>query len=327
MRAEDALYGIEDVERLPTERVLGPRIDAIKSGEWSNFDWPYPMLTELAMSLLPGTCTMIIGSSGSTKSFLTLGTNYWWHAMQLIDVAVMELEDPIENHLMRLLAILSGRWEVLKPKWGREHPELLQEIYDEHAEYIDSFASRISAKPLGRLTFQRLTQWIQTQLDSGVKIITVDPVTAVGTGERRDIEDKDFIENAMEMIRKYDARLILVSHPKVSSQPPSKSNIAGGAAYDRHTQCILWITSGEKRVTLKKEIGVERITCNRIVHILKSRNGSGEGKRIAFHLNSQVQFNELGLIQSVAKFKEGDDEKPTEMEKVEADLFNGGAVK
>jgi hypothetical protein len=92
-----------------------------------------------------------------------------------------------------------------------------------------------------------------------------------------------------------------------SKSTGSMDDMAGGASYPRHAQTVLWvqrkdpaeeveIVSGSENAMNKKE------EVDRVVRIVKSRNGKGHGASIAFNfLTDSLTFEEVGLINGKAK--------------------------
>lgn len=298
-RREDAIYtpeGSPIVSSLPPIGVLQPRLDAVAAGEWTDIEWPWPVMSERSKSLLPGTITVLCGSPGATKSLLLLDACHRW-MRRGVGVAMMALEGGPELHLMRLLAMLAGTWDVMSDKWGKAHAAELQKHYDEFAGEIDIFAKCLFSAPAGTLLYARLLAWLKEQLELGCKIVAIDPITYVDVGTARDIEDRRFIAEAERLVVRHQARLILVSHPRGKIGPnPDIDDIAGGRGFGRHTQTVLWFSRAEKRVQIEKFCGLIEVDVNRIMHILKSTNGAGQGDQIGFILDQHVQFSEQGRI-------------------------------
>ena len=308
MREESRLYTTpEGYESGEVGNVLGPRIDAIVDGTWAEIDWVgFPELSRRSW-LLPGTICMVSGDPGTTKSLVLLAMLHRWHDMGRL-VAMMALEGGPELHLNRLLAMLAKSWDVLSPKWGREHPDELRAIHDQHSPEIDSFAKRLYSAPPGQLRYDRLLKWVKERLDDGVKILCVDPITFVSTGESRHVEDLGFIATAARMLEESGARLIIVTHPRGSTtNKPKMEDMAGGLSFSRHTQSILWLSSGSKRVKIMGSCGVSYMSCNRIIHVMKHTHGPGQGDRIGFNLTPTMEFSEQGVIEKSKKKADDDD--------------------
>lgn len=292
----------EGSERVGVGSELAKRLEDIAQGRWSAVKWPWPILTKITKSLYPGTITMLCGEASASKSMLLLESFLWWHESG-IRVALFETEDDRAFHLMRLLAICSGCWDVLEPDWVRANKDKVDFLYAQHASRIDSFAEYLSAEPVGTLRYAEALEWIKRHCNAKARVIGIDPITAVGTGENRHVEDHAFITSAARMVRDAGASLILVTHPRGGGRPggADQDSLAGSRAFSRHTHTVLWLArhGPPKPFMLLDEHGLSKgsINCNRTVQVVKARNGPGLGKRVAFIQSHDVRFAEQGLIQ------------------------------
>ena len=79
--------------------------------------------------------------------------------------------------------------------------------------------------------------------------------------------------------------------------------LAGGAAYQRFSHTILWLENPkeDKEVTIKKQ-GVRFSTeVNRVLHLMKTRNGRGCGMAIGMNFEREtLKLAEQGVILSKA---------------------------
>jgi hypothetical protein len=278
---------------------LFERIDAIITGTWKSIEWPWPALSRACKSLFPGTITVVCGDPSASKSFFLLEAMEHWH-QEGIPVDLLELEEDRAFHLLRLLAIKSGIWDVLNDEWGRSHAAKLSEFYGIHEPAIQSFAPHLQAGGLGQLDYDAVLKWIEQRCVAGARILAIDPITAVSTGESRQIEDLGFIVRASVILRAHGARLILVTHPRQSGKATSsQDDVAGGRAYSRHTQTVLMLHRHDPAVDLQCRAPggfSEFKRCNRSIRIAKARNAPGHGWRIGFNLGPDVRFLEHGVI-------------------------------
>ena len=83
------------------------------------------------------------------------------------------------------------------------------------------------------------------------------------------------------------------------------TQLAGGAAYQRFAQTILWLEShADKTSKVKTSYGTTEIEHNRTAHLLKARNGKGQGVKLAFNFSSDsLTLQEEGII--IKKTKAG----------------------
>lgn len=277
---------------------LFTRLDAIISGTWKSIDWPWRDLSRACKSLFPGTITVVCGDPSASKSFFLLEAMHHWHSKG-VPVDLLELEEDRPFHLHRLLAILSGKWDILDDEWGRNNAGGLCELYGVHEPAIQSFAPHLHAGELGELRYANVLDWIRDRCKAGATILGIDPITAVSTGEARQIEDLSFIVKASGILRAHGARLILVTHPRHSGKASSgQDDIAGGRAFSRHTQTVLMLHRLDPPESLSCGDPFESSPpiCNRYLRIAKARNAPGHGWRIGFHLGANVRFKEHGIV-------------------------------
>ena len=74
--------------------------------------------------------------------------------------------------------------------------------------------------------------------------------------------------------------------------------LAGGAAYSRFAQTILWLESHAEKISqVKTDCGRTEIEHNRTLHLLKARNGRGQGVKLAFNFQGEsLTLREEGII-------------------------------
>lgn len=299
--AEDIWTFVNDgAEPVGPAADLDLRISKIQSGEYKNLPWPWHSLTREARALLPGTVTVLCGDPSSSKSFMLLQAIEWWNANGC-PAAIKMLEGTRADHLHRLIAILSGNWNLLDPEWCKNNSDALPFARNQWKSVIDQLARRISCDELGKVTYASILLWIKTQIDSGAMIVCVDPVTAVQTKDGRAGEDHEFIVQLSSLARNSGARIVLVTHPRTLNPKQNSGtmdDMAGARAFSRHTDCVLWLARHDPSEGFQcmTSAGPSPYNCNRSIKIAKARNAVGHGKRIAFHLGADAQFTERGII-------------------------------
>jgi 5S rRNA maturation endonuclease (ribonuclease M5) len=300
--AEDLWHIVNDgSEPVGAGADLALRVSGIISGEYRSLDWPWPALSRSAMTLFPATITVLCGDPAASKSFFLLQAAHWWHANGT-SVALMEMEDDRAHHLHRLLAVIAGKWCLLDDKWCRANPDLLAQTYADHRSLIDEFAPRLHSAPMGMVRYAEVLEWMRAECAKGTEVLCIDPITAVHTGENRQIEDLKFINDASALLREAGARLVLVTHPRGATKGrPTQDDMAGGRAFSRHTQSVLWLHRHDppKPYRCTTPFGDAYYECNRSVHIAKARNAPGHGWTIGFHLGDDAKFAERGVVVKV----------------------------
>jgi hypothetical protein len=106
--------------------------------------------------------------------------------------------------------------------------------------------------------------------------------------------------------RQYGSRVVLMTHPKKGGRTgKGMDDMAGGSAYQRFTQSVLWLESLEEPKGMKVapyQLPPEWKSVNRTIHIRKARNGRGVGHKIAFDFCGEtMRFTELGVVIPEAK--------------------------
>jgi hypothetical protein len=285
-------------------RLLAATID----GTRRNVPFPWPVLTRQARALLPGMVTVLCGAGGSTKTYWLLQACRHWHrhgvpwAMQALE----EHEDG--SHLWRALAQEDGNGDLLDDLWVRGNPADAMAAQERHAAFLDSFGRHLSAVPGSMPSLSDLTDWVRDRVRAGCRVIAIDPITAAESTDKPWLDDKAFIRNSQSVCRDGGASLILVTHPKKGSGParggpPSMDDLAGGAAYGRHTQAVLWMKFfDEPRQTrcsrwLAGQEVQDVFECNRSLRLLKATNGPGTGSEIGCRFDPATRsFTEYGVV-------------------------------
>jgi hypothetical protein len=280
---------------------VGDRLQAMIDGRYEAIDLPWRVLGHLTMALLPATVTVLCGSAGSSKSLQMMQAALYWYLAGR-RVALYELEEDRDYHLMRALAILDGNAQLLNPAWVKANgPEALA-AHERHRAILDDFGRRVFAAPDEQLTLTQLAQWVDQQASAGAEIIIIDPSTAAVAEEKPWVADLKFLMQVKTSLRRTGARLILVTHPKKGAggnRLAGLDDLAGGAAWSRFSQTVLRLEAMEepKRFTVKAAMGEAELEANRIVSIYKARNGRGTGCKVAMHFDGQgLSLKELGMI-------------------------------
>ena len=277
------------VSELIEDTIAGRRV-AIK--------WPWSSIGGLTKALLPGTVTIICGGIGASKSFMLLQAGAYWHENG-IKTAIYELEESRAFHLSRCLAQLSSCSDMTDPDWIKENSGQSRKLFTEHETFLDSFGACVYASPDTQPTLEQLAKWVQDRAKTGCRIICIDPVTAAAhKGRSVWEEDNAFLHSIKRTAVDYHCSIVLITHPIKAVSFPDMTQLAGGAAYSRFAQAILWLESHtDKTSKVKMNCGTTETEYNRTLHILKARNGKGQGIRLAFNFQSEsLTLRELGII-------------------------------
>jgi len=281
----------------------------IYEGKFRAEPLPFPTLNRMCKAFVPGTVVVIGGSPGATKSFFVLDVLQTMHtAINKVPVAVFELEDDTSFHMRRVIAQRCQRHELSDLDWILAHKDEMETIYNSERGFIKSFGARIWDAPDKRVYYKDLVDWVKARCEDGTRIIVIDPITAVSYEGQQHVEDLKFIFDVKTLVRKHGATLVMVTHPR--KQPPSKGkpsrptldDLAGGTAFQRFTHTVLWFQYLDKEQSESCEVlgeGISPKWINRVVTIMKARNGRGAGKGVGFTFNANTfRFEEKGLIVS-----------------------------
>jgi hypothetical protein len=287
-------------------------INLVEQGHYDSMPFPWNYLTELTNALLPGTITVLCGDPGGTKSFMLLEILANCHRAN-IPTALYELEEVRANIIRRCMAQNGAGVNILNVRWIADHIEDARRLAEGTAGFMNSFGECIWTQPPSGLTLDHVREWIKARALAGVRVIAVDPITMADSGGKPWIADKAFLEATRKIVRDHGCSLVLVTHPKKASanSAPGMNELAGGAAYQRFTDTILWLRRLDEpaltRVMRRGVVSEQMI--NRVLLLAKTRNGSGAGMKLGYSFHGQTMtFAEHGII--VPKGKEPKITKP-----------------
>jgi hypothetical protein len=276
--------------------------DAI-AGRRFSVPWPWETLGRLTKALLPGTVTCLCGDAGATKSFLLLQAAAFWHANGFA-TAVYELEEDRAYHLNRLLAQLAKCAKLTDCDWVKENPQESRDALAEHRSVIADMGRCIYSAPDEQLTLDALAAWVRQMASAGKRVIVIDPITAAAVSDRPWIDDLKFLMEVKTIVRQHGASLVLATHPRKGKRSGATlHDLAGGAAYQRFSQTVLWLVRHDhpERMIVHKPCGIgfsdvpEMI--DRTLQLHKTRNAAGAGGEIGMEFDgTSLTFKEHGLI-------------------------------
>ena len=273
------------------------------SGKVSLVPFPFPALTEYTQALLPGTVTVLCAPGGSRKSFFMLQCLQFWQSTG-VKYSCMMMEGVREYHMSRMVAQLSCDSRLTDLKWlqsSAENASYARECDDKHMAALLAVGKNIHKQKPGLVTLPEVTDWCVSQAEAGVRVICVDPVTFADKGvDPVWVADKKFVQTAREACEKNGCSLLLVSHPKQGqSKTFNMDSMAGGAAFQQNTDCIIWIES------LKKPKDEYCVTpCGRTpikidgrFRMMKTRDGAGANKSVGYcWAGGELKWSEQGVI-------------------------------
>lgn len=284
----------------PSAEVTALVTDAI-TGRRRVIAWPWNQLGKLTRALAPSTVTLLVASPGATKSLMLIQAVAHWHEAGEA-VAVLELEDGRGFHLRRALAQKAGEAGLTEDEWCAEHPDYAITATEQYAAYMDTLGRCVYELPSdGQPTLEAVGDWIEQQAIAGKRIIAVDPLSIAEATENQHIADQKFVARAKRIAETFGCSLILVMHPKKHAQGRETDDIAGGAAYGRLAQTVIWLehlkhpqaaTVNDSVMGLPVEAEI-----NRLAHLTKTRIGRGQGLRVGYWFDGQnLKLTERGIV-------------------------------
>ncbi len=300
-------------ERLAGSAAMNPaqalkdRLDAIKAGQIIAILWPWPQVSELAPTLTPGSVTVLAGSPGASKSFLAVQALTYWTRRQ-VPCALLALEGSRSQHMQRLLAQLDENSNLVSLSWCKDHPEQVDAAWGRHREWLDVVGRGIHPAGIDA-TYDDILAWVKERGRRGDRVLVVDPITAANSQDKPWLADRRLIVKARQLAEASGLSLVLVVHPSKSSPGVTLDGLAGGAAFQRHTDGVLWLHACDaKTVTMMTPAGRFSGEIDRVVYLLKVRDGRGQGKAIGFRFEPKsLTFAEQGLIVKESKTRKESD--------------------
>lgn len=293
------------------------RIQHIIDGTYVTVPWAYPILSNQTRALKPGTVTIVGGTPGSNKSFFVME-----NAMDLHDrgvsLAILMLEEDKTYWAHRAMVIRDEMSKHFEDEWVQKNPQEALEAAHRHAAWLDDFGKCLHTTDDLYNRMETVVKWVNEQCQKRTRIIIVDPITLALCEGDLFREELKWLSHMKSDCRAAGSSLVLVTHPKQGNIPIGMNALAGSAAYQRVSQTILWIEhldeDTEMDIVRLDDSGFgaptrveQTVKCNRRIHLLKTRNSSGHGLKLAYHFfGKTMSFSEQGLItKSVHKNKAG----------------------
>jgi hypothetical protein len=273
---------------------------------------PWPLLSKLSCAMLPGSVTTLVGDPGVGKTFWTLECLRFWHGNGH-DPAAFFIEKNRRFYSMRLLAQLEGSGAYVDHEWIAANGDAVNAAVDRHGDYIADLGRCIHSSECGRVSLPDVLNWVRQMASAGKRVLIVDPITAVNAGNERWVADDDFMVEASRICIAHGTSLLLVTHPKGgASSRKSGHDAAGGAAYFRFCDSLIWIKRPKKarrvRVRCVSSVGVKEIVekHSTFFEMHKTRDGKGAGMELAYSFGDGLHFAEHGIV--MAECAEGEGE-------------------
>jgi hypothetical protein len=292
-RREDRLQCREREEN-PTIR----RLEETMAGNRRLIALPWNMTNLLTKALLPGTITLLVGGIGAGKSLWTL--QLISHLVVLnVPCSIFELEEDVAFHTIRALAQRAMYPELTDPSWIEENPGIVRATMAENAEFIKKVEASMIASPTRQPTKERVSRWVRTKAREGARVIILDPITATRQDDKVWVADSEFMDHVKKVSVDNGVSVLIVTHAKKGSNSfPDLDSIAGSTSYARFAQTVLWLQKVEPtECEVRAEHGPEPAKIDRVLHILKARNSTGEYSKMGFSFDPMsLRFAECGGI-------------------------------
>lgn len=257
---------------------------------------PWSVTCRLTAALQPGTVTIFCGSPGASKSFAAL--ELLAYVQDNHPAAYFALEDSRGFHLVRLLAQKTETPGLTNPNWIEQNPIIAKSAHAENTEWLSRMGRAVDAADGGQVTYSRLISWVLQRASAGNKLLVMDPITVVQYQTPRTWnEDDEFLQRVKRIAVDFGVAVLLISNPSKIIGAPGLESLAGGAAFSRFAQTILWFEAHEVKTSDVRFIcGCSPANYNRTIHIVKARLGQGQGLRIAATFTDSLRLIEHGVV-------------------------------
>jgi hypothetical protein len=288
---------------------LAEYMTGVIDGRIFNVPFPWDSITQATQALQPGSFCLLGGDPGVGKTFFVLQCLSHWHANGFRP-AFFFAEKNRTFYMRRLLAQLSGLGGIVNLDWVKSNPSIARAAFEEHKSHLDELGKFVWQKPRGKLTLDLMLGWIRDRAKDGHRVIVIDPITAVDPGAERWSKESDFVQATQDLMDEFAVSIMLTTHPKQSSGrvggTSSGHDAAGGAAYFRFVDTMIWLTRSKKprRCEVNHPIGGTCIvTASNFARLLKTRDSYGANWELAYSFGQKLTFSEHGVVVKDVKDK------------------------
>lgn len=232
--------------------------------------------------------------------------NLWMWVQDGVQVSANFLEEDMTFYQQRALAQMAGEARVLRADWVAENPAYVARLEEKYRDEIEDLSRVMICSGSEQRTVKQVSEWVAARAAAGDRIIIVDPVTAAHS-ETPAKDDLALMMAVKKAAEQYMCSVILVTHPRVGKAgKPGLDGMAGGAAYPRFAQTVLWLRHYEQpqEGSTYGDYKLTPIDYTRAIEIWKARDGAAaSGNRcIAVELRTDnVRFAEMGVVVQNAK--------------------------
>lgn len=295
------------------------------SGKRRNIHTPWETLNNFSQALLPGTVTLLCGGPGSGKTFFLIQLINWFFN-QKVPFGYYALEEDKTFVLLRLLAQMSRCSSILNSDWVREYPQEADRYLNIFEPRLRDIGKFLYSAPGAKVMLSDLPKWIESRAKRKDRIIIIDPASVANFGQHIADTVQDFMERTKDIARIHETSVIIALHPNTESLSTGRvgmGGLKGGSTWDNLTQTALWLEIAQygNQESVETKHGVHPLSFNRRLWMLKTRNGKGQGSRLAFQFDPDtLTFDEIGIIVKPSK-KQKQTEQPQDTGYDENDTF------
>lgn len=270
----------------PMSRLMS-RLQGIYSGKLRPVTSPWPSLDQFGRCWLPGSVAVLSAEPGTGKSFFALAFAMHVHEKGF-NVSMLCIEEPIEWHMHRALAIRERLGHMADVDWVEQNPDIANQAVERQYKFLDEFGRCLVCPENTDHDYEYAITWLENACKRN-RLVILDAISLLDEGEegRIWVLDKRLIKKAKAASEAYGSTVLLITHPKQTppgktQKRPSMNNLCGGAAIQRCCSSVLWMKAER-----------EASTYNRELYILKSRDGIGRHEPLYFKFDASVNFVEV----------------------------------
>jgi len=289
---------------------LAKKIGAECAGHDPDIHLPYPRVDALVHPGREGTVCVLCGGPGIGKSL--------WCAESMIKFegngvawAYLPLEDDTAHFLRRCTAILEDDFEVL------DDASVARKALVTHEQFLRRMQQRVVDQPrrpevdedglihATRINADLIRKWA-SQVGQKNRVLIIDSLAMIAHDDRDQWRsENELMADLVAIAQKTGSTIMLVAH--TVKQPGSRSqlglaDVQGAAGLTRAAHSVLLMGAHETKESMIYQDASRTYRSphrhNRTMWLAKSRNGAGQGLRIAFQFGEKgsPRFKELGII-------------------------------
>jgi len=260
-------------------------------------------LEKITRLLMPGSTTIVSGMPGTAKSMFCLSLG--------LDVSkaghnwkYLPLENTRIFHVRRLAAIMADTFSIIDRDSfsADEAAEATRKIkapldYESRNILDNPMIVDGEVKPVDH---RAVINWIEQAVEEN-RLVIVDPFANIAFDERNEFQEHtDFIRRVQAISMRSKSTVVIVIHSvKRPEDVLILADIEGSKRIGQLADCCIMIKSMQpKEIEVAKYGGIrETVEANRMLNVVKARNGKGDGAQLAysFGICGSPRFIEHGV--------------------------------